>query len=340
MRMNNLLSTHLTGTHPSAIRRAREIFTELVRNEIADPVVVTAVLLPEPKSRWRSFGASVVVLAVLLMMSITIQILFPDRLDPVRRYFAMAINRSSPELPKLPTKRISKSRVQIPVPAPVAVEAQAPPRLYVPVVTAPHPTPSRRSAPAEPIAEVAVPASSQPPLTTPALSIPTLVKPREAIQTGLFGGSEVSASDSSGSGRGGIVNAKFGVSDGTGNSNGSGKGRRIVEGSFSESIGAKGEPKHALPKAIASTPVKILSKPRPAYTPEGRSHGVEGDVVLKVTFTAVGKVEVLSVVHGLGFGLDESAQSAARQIQFQPATSNGVAVDSPATVHITFQIAQ
>jgi len=273
-------------------------------------------------------------------MSITIQILFPDRLDPVRRYFAMAINRSSPELPKVPTKRIGKSRVQIPVPAPVAVEAQAPPRLYVPVVTAPHPTPSRRSAPAEPIAEVAVPASSQPPLTTPALSIPTLVKPREAIQTGLFGGSEVSASDSSGSGRGGIVNAKFGVSDGTGNSNGSGKGRRIVEGSFSESIGAKGESKHALPKAIASTPVKILSKPRPAYTPEGRSHGVEGDVVLKVTFTAVGKVEVLSVVHGLGFGLDESAQSAARQIQFQPATSNGVAVDSPATVHITFQIAQ
>src|ERR1700722_9484991 len=340
MSINNLLSTQMTGTHPLAIRRAREIFTELVRDEIADPVVVTAVLLPEPKSRWRSFGASVVVLAVLLMMSITIQIFFPDRLDPVRRYFSMAINRSSPELPKLPTKRISKSRVQIPVPAPVAVEAQAPPRLYVPVVSAPHPTPSRRSAPAEPIVEVAVPASSQPPLTSPALSIPTLVKPREGVQTGLFGGAEVSASDSSGSGHGGIVNASFGVSNGTGNSNGSGKGRGIVEGSFSESTVAKGEPKSASPKAITTTPVKILSKPRPAYTAEGRSRGIEGDVVLKVTFTALGKVEVLSIVHGLGFGLDESAQSAAKQIQFQPATSNGTAVDSPATVHITFQIAQ
>jgi TonB family protein len=339
--MNNLLSSiQMPGTRPSAVRKAREIFAQLVRDEIADPVVVTAVLLPEPTSRWRSFGMSVVVLSILLLMSISIQIFFPDQLEPVRRYFSMAISHSSPEPPKLSIRRTNKSRLETPVPAPVAIEAQSPPRLYVPVVSPARPTAARRSAPPEPLAEVAVPASSQPALTTPALSIPALVKPREAVQTGLFGGSEVSVSDTNGSGYGGIVNAKFGVSNGSGNSNGGGRGRGIVEGSFSESTAAKGEPKHELPKAIPSSPVKILSKPRPEYTAEGRSRGIEGDVVLKVTFTALGKVEVLSVVHSLGFGLDESAQAAAKQIQFQPATSNGAAVDSPATVHITFQIAQ
>jgi TonB family protein len=340
MRMNNLLSTQMTGTHPSTIRRAREIFTQLVTDEIADPVVVTAILLPEPRSRWRSFGTSVMVLSVLLAMSVSIQIFFPDRFEPVRRYFSMAISRSSTELPKLPIKKINRPRVETPLPAPVAVEAQAPPRLYVPVANPSRPAPSPHRAPVEPIAEVAIPASSQTPLTTPTLSIPTLVKPREGVQTGLFGGSEVSASDSKGLGQGGFVNTKFGVTNGTGNSNGSGKGRGIVEGSFSESTTAKGEPKAASLKAITTTPVKILSKPKPEYTAAGRSRGIEGDVVLKVTFTALGKVEILSVVHGLGFGLDESAQAAAKQIQFQPATSNGAAVDSPATVHITFQIAQ
>jgi outer membrane biosynthesis protein TonB len=44
-------------------------------------------------------------------------------------------------------------------------------------------------------------------------------------------------------------------------------------------------------------------------------------------------------VQGLGYGLDDSAQSAARQIRFKPAQQGGQPVDSAAIVHIVFQLA-
>jgi TonB family protein len=45
------------------------------------------------------------------------------------------------------------------------------------------------------------------------------------------------------------------------------------------------------------------------------------------------------VVRGLGHGLDEAAIRAAQQIKFNPATSNGQAVDTTATIHVVFQLA-
>jgi TonB family protein len=66
---------------------------------------------------------------------------------------------------------------------------------------------------------------------------------------------------------------------------------------------------------------------------------IEGDVLLQVVFTSSGEVKVERVVQGLGYGLDESAQSAARQIRFHPAQQEGQPVDFPAIVHITFELA-
>jgi TonB family protein len=48
---------------------------------------------------------------------------------------------------------------------------------------------------------------------------------------------------------------------------------------------------------------------------------------------------VLGVTRGLGYGLDEAAIAAARQIRFKPAQQDGHAVDSTATVHIVFELA-
>jgi len=45
------------------------------------------------------------------------------------------------------------------------------------------------------------------------------------------------------------------------------------------------------------------------------------------------------VVQGLGYGLDDSAQAAARQIRFRPAQQDGQPVDSTAIVHIVFELA-
>ena len=62
--------------------------------------------------------------------------------------------------------------------------------------------------------------------------------------------------------------------------------------------------------AVSNTkPVEILFKPKPVYTDEARCKKIEGDVLLQVVFTASGEVKVERVVQGLGYGLDESAET-------------------------------
>ena len=95
--------------------------------------------------------------------------------------------------------------------------------------------------------------------------------------------------------------------------------------------------------AITATPkstnLEVISKPQVQYTSEARQLRVQGDVVLRVTFTAAGQVQVQGVVHGLGHGLDEEARRVAQQIRFHPATRNGQAVDLTTNITITFQLA-
>jgi len=89
----------------------------------------------------------------------------------------------------------------------------------------------------------------------------------------------------------------------------------------------------------AATSLEVLSKPPVQYTSEARQLRVEGDVILRVTFTASGQVLIKGVVHGLGHGLDEEARRVAEQIRFRPATRNGQAVDLTTNITITFQLA-
>jgi TonB family protein len=86
-------------------------------------------------------------------------------------------------------------------------------------------------------------------------------------------------------------------------------------------------------------PVEIVQKPRPDYTDEARKMRIEGEVLLRVLFSASGEVRVLDVVRGLGYGLNENAIRSALQIRFKPAERGGQPVDSTATVHIVFQLA-
>ncbi len=88
-----------------------------------------------------------------------------------------------------------------------------------------------------------------------------------------------------------------------------------------------------------SRAVRILSKPRPAYTEQARRLRLEGEVSLRVLFSASGEVKVLRILKGLGHGLDEKAIRAAENITFQPAQQDGRSVDSTANVYVTFQLA-
>lgn len=88
----------------------------------------------------------------------------------------------------------------------------------------------------------------------------------------------------------------------------------------------------------SSAPVSIQSKPTPVYTAEARQLKVEGEVLLNVVFAADGQIRIVNVVRGLGHGLDEAAQRAAKGIRFNPAMRDGHPVDSNATLHIVFQL--
>ena len=99
----------------------------------------------------------------------------------------------------------------------------------------------------------------------------------------------------------------------------------------------------AVPQRVAEVPVstnlEIISKPPVQYTSEARQLKVQGDVVLRVTFTASGQIIVQGVVRGLGHGLDEEARRVAEQIRFRPATRDGRSVDLTTMITITFQLA-
>ena len=134
--------------------------------------------------------------------------------------------------------------------------------------------------------------------------------------------------------------AEGGRGDGAASRRGTGNGTNV--GTFGGSpygTPGGGSSKSAAPSKPATTPVEIVAKPKPAYTAEARKQHVEGDVLLEVRFSASGHVDVLRVVRGLGYGLDETAQQAARKISFKPATKDGQPVDSAALVHIVFQLA-
>jgi TonB family protein len=96
---------------------------------------------------------------------------------------------------------------------------------------------------------------------------------------------------------------------------------------------------HQTVQQPTATSIEILSKPSAQYTSEARQMKVQGDVVLRVTFMASGRVVVQGVVRGLGHGLDEEARRVAEQIRFRPATRNGQPVDTTTTITIGFQMA-
>jgi TonB family protein len=210
-----------------------------------------------------------------------------------------------------------------------------------------------------PIAAKPVAPAPAPLLTaaTPAFERPAEPKaPERAPETGLFERTNASRPSQAfpevmAAGFGNVASAARGVAAGAVTTGGFGGGaaspRGVVNGSggdvqsggFDRRAGAPAQSSGAAVARPIDRPVEIISKPTPEYTDEARSARIEGTVTLELEFTAAGEVRVLRVVRGLGHGLDEAAERAALRIRFKPAQStDGRAVDSRATVQITFRL--
>jgi len=330
-------------------------------------------LLPKGKGRWGSFGAGLMLECAGLALLLILPLLMPQKFEAVQHYWITPISTPviEPWKPQPPPKPVEVKREIVKEPPkletpPIEVPK---PKIYNPVFTSPIARPATaRKIQAPEAAEVAkVFPDPNPPVSLGSSAVPTLRKPREEIQTGGFGdpngvpdngktnrnpnitqlgGWDMPAGPGVGNGTGGAKGAR-GVTASAGFGNGvavgtpgGGSHAAVQQGLFVEQTTTASTPKVKQAAAVSPTkPVEILFKPRPAYTEEARAKKLEGDVLLQVVFTSSGEVKIERIVQGLGYGLDESAETAARQIRFRPAQRDGQPVDFPAVVHITFELA-
>jgi TonB family protein len=325
-------------------------------------------LLPKQKARVIPFTTALAVNVLILLTVLAFPIFFPETFQKTTNYLVTKVVPHVASAWKPRPVKVRKGSVAPPKPL-LAEESTIPvPTLPSPVAVAPVPKTRKPNlnvsgddAPAIQPDQV-VPAK----LPLGSSAVPDLKKPRAEVQTGGFGDPD-GARDSGKTNRTPNI-AEFGMYDlpsgsGVGNGTGGRKGvsgvvssagfgngvatdrRAVKNGGVQQGLFADGRqttsgPK---PKQVAesprSTPVEILFKPKPSYTDSARAKKIEGEVLVEVDFLATGEVQVLQVTKGLGEGLDEAAEAAARQIRFKPATEDGQPVDSTAVVHIVFQLA-
>jgi TonB family protein len=131
---------------------------------------------------------------------------------------------------------------------------------------------------------------------------------------------------SQGSGAGG------GAGTGQGTGNGAGLGSGIGEGSGGGTGGGPFRPGSGI------EPPRLLREVKADYTDEARRRGITGDVVLEIVVRRDGTVGDVTLLQGLGSGLDQRAIAAVRQWRFAPARRRGEPVDVIVEVAVEFTL--
>jgi protein TonB len=182
--------------------------------------------------------------------------------------------------------------------------------------------------------EQLVPPSPEPPanpdpilVAEPTVVAPQLADPQRVVDLGLLGSPEgIPGPPSAGPGTGG------GIGDGTGTGVGEGDGPGVGEG---EGGGTGGGIFNV--GGGVTMPV-VVKEVQPQYSEEARKARFEGTVLLEAIVRKDGTVEIVRVVRGLGFGLDQNAIEALRQWEFRPALRNGEPVDVSLNVEVNFNL--
>jgi periplasmic protein TonB len=223
-----------------------------------------------------------------------------------------------------------------PLPAP-KIQRRGPqrPRLSVPAVT-PKPvvTTARRDDPPKELTPVTPPVVPPPPpverepeplpskvLVAPVVTAAVETREREGTIENARGDT-----DSQGSGTGG------GAGSGQGTGNGEGLGSGIGDGAGGGTGGGPYRPGSGI------EPPRLLREVKADYTDEGRRRSLQGDVVLEIVVRRDGSVGEVTLLQGLGAGLDQRAIAAVRQWRFDPARRRGAPVDVIVEVAVEFTL--
>lgn len=93
---------------------------------------------------------------------------------------------------------------------------------------------------------------------------------------------------------------------------------------------------YTMAEGVASP--KVLYKEDPQYSEEARAAKVDGTVLLSVVVGTDGLAHDISIVKGVGSGLDQKAIEAVAKWHFQPGTLNGEPVAVRASIEINFRL--
>ena len=81
---------------------------------------------------------------------------------------------------------------------------------------------------------------------------------------------------------------------------------------------------------------KIIKKSEPRYTEQARRNHTSGGVVLRVVLKSSGEIGDIKVIKDLPDGLTEECIRVAREMKFEPAMKDGIAVSQYTRVEYTF----
>ena len=96
-------------------------------------------------------------------------------------------------------------------------------------------------------------------------------------------------------------------------------------------------PDEGSPRAAGFKAPAFLNRVKPDYTEAAERADVTAVVEASAVFRASGEVGEITIVRWAGFGLDESAEHAIRQLKFKAATRDGKPVSVRATVRYNFR---
>ena len=163
------------------------------------------------------------------------------------------------------------------------------------------------------------------PLPARILIAPVAASGRERTREGEIDAPPRTA-DSVGPGQG------AGAGSGQGLGNGPGAGAGIGPGAGGGSGGGPYRPGSGI------DPPRLLKEVKASYTEEARRQGITGNVLLEIVITREGTVDSVSVLRGLGAGLDQRAVAAVREWRFAPARRRGEPVDVVVEVAVEFAL--
>jgi len=88
----------------------------------------------------------------------------------------------------------------------------------------------------------------------------------------------------------------------------------------------------------AVVPPRVLELKPPIYTDEAIRENIEGTVTLEATVDLDGRIKILRIVKGLGYGLDQRAIGSVLDWKFAPATKNGIPVEAVTQIEVDFKV--